>query len=171
VKPAHLLLDRNGVVKVLDLGFARFTDDVEIPSVDPFSDRVLSTVDYLAPEQAIDRHRVDPRADIYSLGCTMFYLLTGRPPFPEGTLPQKLMRHQNAQPPDVRATRTDAPEELVRICTKMMAKRPEDRFQTVGAVAQALGDWLREDEGEASGNPVPRPTPPPVIHERRPSDG
>ena len=99
VKPGNLLIDNTGVVKLLDLGLARFfkTTDEESLTI-KHDEKVLGTADYLAPEQAINSHTVDSRADIYSLGGTMYYLLTGHAPFPEGTLTQRLMKHQNATP-------------------------------------------------------------------------
>ncbi len=81
IKPANLLVNREGVVKVLDLGLALFADDEQSSLTMEHNDKVLGTADYLAPEQAINSHKIDFRADIYSLGCTMYYMLTGRPPF------------------------------------------------------------------------------------------
>jgi len=142
VKPANLLVDRKDVVKVLDLGLARFTDEETASLTVAYDENVLGTADYLAPEQALDSHGVDARADIYSLGCSLYFVLTGHPPFPEGTLPQRLMMHQKHPPPPIRNDRPDVPETLVEICSKMMAKKPADRYQTAGEVADALGDWL-----------------------------
>ncbi len=142
IKPANLLVDRNNVVKLLDLGLARFTDDTQASLTVAYDENVLGTADYLAPEQAIDSHGVDARADVYGLGCSMFFLFTGSPPFPEGTLPQRLMMHQKHPPPNIREKRQDAPEDLIKICLKMMAKKPENRFQTASQVAQILRKWL-----------------------------
>jgi serine/threonine-protein kinase len=143
VKPANLLVDQKNVVKLLDLGLARFTTDEDRASLTvTYDENVLGTADYLAPEQALDSHGVDARADIYSLGCSMYFLLTGHPPFPDGTLPQRLMMHQKEQPPSIFKERTDAPRELVDICLRMMAKKAQDRFQTAAEVAEALADWL-----------------------------
>ncbi len=144
VKPANLLVDQKNVVKVLDLGLARFTDEDKASLTVAYDENVLGTADYLAPEQAIDSHGVDARADIYSLGCTMYYLLTGHPPFPDGTLPQRLMMHQKQEPPSIRDDRPDAPEDLIRLCRRMMAKKPDDRFQTTAEVAEAMSRWLAE---------------------------
>ncbi len=158
VKPANLLVDQKNVVKVLDLGLARFTTDEDRASLTvTYDENVLGTADYLAPEQALDSHGVDARADIYSLGCSLYYLLTGHPPFPEGTLPQRLMMHQKERPPSILEERSDAPPELVEICLRMMAKKPQDRFQTAAEVAQALADWLvaqghSVDSGSGSGS-------------------
>jgi len=144
VKPANLLIDRKDVVKVLDLGLARFSDEDMASLTVAYDENVLGTADYLAPEQAIDSHGVDARADIYSLGCSLYFVLTGHPPFPEGTLPQRLMAHQRKQPPSIRTERPDAPEELLDICEQMMAKKPAQRYQSMDEVVTALGDWLLE---------------------------
>jgi serine/threonine-protein kinase len=144
VKPANLLVDQKNVVKVLDLGLARFTDDDRASLTVQYDENVLGTADYLAPEQAVDSHSADGRADIYSLGCTFYFLLTGHPPFPDGTLPQRLMAHQKQQPSAICKERPDAPADLVAICTKMMAKKPADRYPSMDDVAQALRRWLAD---------------------------
>ncbi|OHB79407.1 MAG: hypothetical protein A2V98_13145, partial [Planctomycetes bacterium RBG_16_64_12] len=156
IKPANLLVDRTGVVKLLDLGLARFTGE-DLASLTVANDEnVLGTADYLAPEQALDSHGVDARADIYSLGCAFYYLLTGHPPFPTGTLPQRLMMHQRDPPPSIYDDRPDAPEDLVEICLQMMAKKPDDRPQSASEVAELLAGWLAAhgrafDSGSPSG--------------------
>ncbi|HEV3021395.1 MAG TPA: serine/threonine-protein kinase, partial [Pirellulales bacterium] len=94
IKPANLLVDDGGTVKLLDLGLARFEADDEASLTRQFDEKVLGTVDYLAPEQAFDSHLVDTRADIYSLGCTLYFALSGHPPFPTGTLAQRMLWHQ-----------------------------------------------------------------------------
>ena len=142
VKPANLLVDRKGLVKVLDLGLARFAEEDKASLTVAFDENVLGTADYLPPEQAIDSHHVDHRADIYSLGCTMYFLLTGHPPFPDGTLPQRLMQHQKQMPPSIRESRSDAPVELMDICMKMIAKKPDQRYQSMFDVARVLNSWL-----------------------------
>jgi eukaryotic-like serine/threonine-protein kinase len=142
VKPANLLVDQKKVVKVLDLGLARFTGDEQASLTVAFDENVLGTADYLAPEQALDSHGVDGRADIYSLGCSLYFLLTGHPPFPDGTLPQRLMMHQKQPPPSIFKDRPDAPQDLIDICLKMMAKKPDQRYQSMSEVSQALADWL-----------------------------
>jgi eukaryotic-like serine/threonine-protein kinase len=162
VKPANLLVDDNDVLKILDFGVVRLIDDATSPLAVAYDDNVLGTADYLAPEQVIDSQSVDARTDIYALGCTMFFLLTGRPPFGKGTLPQRLMDHQRTPPPDIRKSRPDVSRELIAICLKMMAKKPEDRFQTADEVARSLRDWLGDEDGGA-GSRVPNPTSPPAL--------
>lgn len=150
IKPGNLLLDEKGTVKVLDLGLARFFDDKEENSLTVKHDeKVLGTADYLSPEQALDSHNVDIRSDIYSLGCTLYFLLSGKPPFPDGTLAQRLMAHQTKQPARIRDKRPDVPESLIAILDVMMAKKPEDRYQTARDTAQALADWLAANGGSA----------------------
>lgn len=142
VKPANLLIDSRGTIKVSDLGLARF-DDAEAASLTmEHNENVLGTADYVAPEQALDSHKADSRADIYSLGCTLYYLLTGHPPFPDGSLSQRLLLHQTQEPPDILLDRPDAPSELLAICRRMMLKSAADRYQSMAEVAEALRDWL-----------------------------
>ena len=142
VKPANLLVTPKNVVKLLDLGLARFTDEDKASLTVAYDENVLGTADYLAPEQALDSHGVDSRADIYGLGCTFYFLLTGHPPFVGGTLPQRLMMHQKQPPPDIKLDRPDAPQDLIDICLKMIAKKPEDRYQSAAETADALVKWL-----------------------------
>jgi eukaryotic-like serine/threonine-protein kinase len=150
IKPGNLLVDLNGVVRILDLGLARFFADGEEESLTVAHDeKVLGTADYLAPEQALDSHNVDSRADIYSLGCTFYYLLTGHPLFTEGTLAQRLMAHQTKQPQPVEKDRPDTPAGLVTILNKMMAKSPDDRWQTATEVSEQLAGWLIENADES----------------------
>ncbi|MBL8798140.1 MAG: protein kinase [Planctomycetia bacterium] len=148
IKPHNLLLGRDGVVKVLDLGLARLRHEDAAAGtllesgitagLTPEGAAMMGTPDYLAPEQAVDFHAADIRADIYSLGCTLFFLLTGRPPFPGNTLAQKLLRHQQAEPQPLRQARPDAPANLERVLARMLAKQPARRYQTPAEVAHAL---------------------------------
>ena len=142
VKPANCLVDKRRTLKLLDLGLAKFSED-QHPSISAVhEDSVVGTADYLAPEQARNSQTVDVRADIYGLGCTLYFCLTGNPPFPEGTITQRLLKHQNEAPPSIFEKRPDAPPALVSICERMMAKSAEDRMQTATDVGQALRDWL-----------------------------
>lgn len=156
MKPANLLVDRNGTVKILDMGLALFSAGSPEASLTIANDEnVLGTADYLAPEQALNSHGVDHRADQYSLGCTLYFLLTGHPPFPEGTLPQRLLAHQNQQPAPIEKDRPDAPPELVAICNRMMAKKPDERYANAAEVAQVLREWL---DRSLRGRPGPSST-------------
>ncbi|MBL8792629.1 MAG: serine/threonine protein kinase [Planctomycetia bacterium] len=139
IKPGNVLVDLTGSVKILDLGLARFyqdeADDVSVRH----DEQVLGTVDYLSPEQALNSHDVDIRSDIYSLGCTIYYCLTGKPPFQDGTAAQKLIWHQTRHPKAIKHFRNDVPRDLVRLLDRAMAKRPRDRFQTPAELVEALG--------------------------------
>src|SRR5207245_8075657 len=108
-----------GVVKVLDMGLARFFHDEEDILTKKYDENVLGTADYLAPEQALDSHSVDIRADIYSLGATFYYCLTGRSPFNEGTVAQKLIWHQTRQPGSIAGLRPDVPAGIVASVGRM----------------------------------------------------
>lgn len=152
IKPANLLVDQKGVVKVLDMGLARWSEDDKTASLTiAHEENVLGTADYLAPEQARDSHTVDKRADIYSLGCTLYFVLTGHPPFPEGTLAQRIWKHQNQSPRSIYEDRKDAPPPLVDLCMRMMAKQPDARFASAGEVAQSLSKWLEVRGSGGSG--------------------
>lgn len=148
IKPANLLIDTNGTIKLLDMGLARFFDDqAENPLTVAHDEKVLGTADYLAPEQALDSHTVDIRADIYSLGCSLYFFLTGNPPFTEGTLTQRLMWHQTKAFPPLTNSRIDCPKSLSAVLDKMVEKKPEDRYQTAAEVADACRQWLVENAG------------------------
>ncbi|HQU44345.1 MAG TPA: protein kinase [Pirellulales bacterium] len=150
VKPANLLVDGRQVVKVLDMGLARTSDDIDASLTKDHDERMLGTVDYLAPEQALDSHLVDPRADIYSLGCTLYFALTAYPPFPDGTLAQRVLMHQSKEPAPISIKRADVPAGLAAICRRMMAKSPAARFQSAAEVSEALANWIKRfDAGES----------------------
>jgi eukaryotic-like serine/threonine-protein kinase len=148
IKPANCLVDRHSTVKLLDLGLAKLTEDDQASLTMANEENVLGTADYLAPEQALNSHEADSRSDIYSLGCTLYFLLTGSPPFPEGSISERLLKHQTARPESIFKARPDAPASLVEICEIMMSKKPADRFQSAGEVAQQLKSWLA-DRGRA----------------------
>jgi serine/threonine-protein kinase len=150
IKPANCLVDRHNTVKLLDLGLAKLTEDDQASLTMANEENVLGTADYLAPEQALNSHEADNRSDIYSLGCTLYFLLTGGPPFPEGSISERLLKHQTARPDSVYKTRPDAPPSLVDLCETMMAKKPDDRFQSAGEVAEQLKSWLA-DRGRTLG--------------------
>src|SRR5262249_19730799 len=130
IKPGNILVHRHCSVKILDMGLARFFHDEEDILTKKYDENVLGTADYLAPEQALDSHGVDIRADIYSLGAMFYFCLTGKTPFSEGTVAQKLIWHQTRQPKPIRGLRTEVPDEVVAIVDKMMAKEVGQRYQT-----------------------------------------
>ena len=150
IKPANILVDRTGVVKILDMGLARFFHPDEDDNLTKkFDESVLGTADYLAPEQAIDSSSVDIRADIYGLGGTFYYMLTGFPPFPEGSVAQKLLWHQTKAPKAVRVYRPEIPEGVAAIVDKMMAKDASQRYQSPAELMEALAPWVQ--------TPIPPP--------------
>lgn len=138
VKPANLLIDQDGVIRLLDMGLALVTVGDEESLTVANNENVLGTADYLAPEQALNSHMVDHRADIYGLGCTLYFLLTGRPPFSDGTLAQRIAKHQTEMPESIRQQRPNVPGELEGICIKMMQKDPQYRYHTAGDTAEIL---------------------------------
>ncbi|HUR55134.1 MAG TPA: protein kinase [Gemmataceae bacterium] len=142
IKPGNILIDRTGVVKILDLGLARFFHDEEDVLTKKYDENVLGTADYLAPEQAIDSHVVDIRADIYSLGATFYYLLTASPLFPEGSVAQKLIWHQSREPVPVKQLRPEVPDGVAAIVNKMLAKDADDRYQVPADLMAALAPWV-----------------------------
>ncbi len=157
IKPSNIMLSRAGEVKLLDLGLARFyagglspsVPGQELPIPSPHDDMTgtgiaMGTADYMAPEQASDSRAVDIRADIYSLGCTLYKLVSGRTPFSGrdycGTL-EKMHAHVHQQPPFIRSLVPDVPEKLAAILDRMLAKDPDDRFSTPAEVAEAITPW------------------------------
>jgi serine/threonine protein kinase len=154
IKPSNLLITRpeagrrgdgrvtgtlsQGLVKILDMGLARMESVLETKASLTREGAMMGTPDYVAPEQARDASSADIRADLYSLGGTFYFLLTGRVPFPEGTMIEKLMKHQQEEPTPIEQFRPDVPAEIVAIIRKLMAKRPEDRFQTPIELVEAL---------------------------------
>ncbi len=142
IKPGNLLLDRSGTIKLLDMGLARFFDHRHDGLTEKFDDKcILGTADYLAPEQATNAP-IDIRADIYGLGGTFYYMLTGFSPFPDGSIAQKLLAHQRQEPKPIGSFRADVPEEMIAVVSKMMAKKPDERYQTPNEVIEALAPWL-----------------------------
>jgi len=139
LKPHNLMRLPSGQVKILDFGLALLGRSVGEDGTQ--SGAILGTPDYMAPEQANDAHAADIRADIYSLGCTLYELLSGRPPFPGGGLLDKLRRHMQEQPAPLALLRPELPAPLVEVVGRMMVKDPNGRYQTPAEVAVALEPW------------------------------
>ena len=152
IKPANLLLTDDGGVKILDLGLALLQEEETESLTVLYNEKVMGTADYLSPEQAINSHEVDHRADIYSLGCTLYYLLTSKPPFSEGTLAQRIAKHQTAEPPPLKDQRSDCPDELVAICHKMMRKVPTERYADCNELAQVVQHFSEKRVSAAGTN-------------------
>jgi serine/threonine-protein kinase len=131
VRPGNIYLDEGGcahLVLSVDSVIHTTVDESAIPDM----------VDCIAPELAVNGPKADCRADIYGLGCALYFLLAGRPPFPNGSIAEKLLQHQVAHPEPLISLRPDLPDGLIRICEKMMAKKPEERYTTAIEVAAAL---------------------------------
>jgi serine/threonine-protein kinase len=174
IKPANLFLVSDGVIsnragkankdhspltiKILDWGLAGLRPPRKAASPGAAEPKVMvGTADYLSPEQALSPAQVDIRGDLYSLGCTLYFLLTGQPPFPGGTVMEKILRHQEAEPTPLLALRPDLPVGPAGILERLLAKRPMDRFQTPAALAIALTPHCRTNGNNSSGRPRPRP--------------
>lgn len=167
IKPSNFLIVQQPdmpLVKLTDLGLARHEDDDEhrVTKIGT----TLGTVDYMAPEQARDSSKADIRSDLYALGCTLFHMLTGKPPFPKGTMAEKLVLHMEAEPPDLCKINEAVPKSLGWIVRRMLAKDPRDRYQTP---AELLED-LKNPDGvraihEAAPERKPRKTPERVVQE------
>jgi serine/threonine protein kinase len=167
VKPSNLHLGSSGDVKVLDLGLARIhkpdspTEQLSEPSAElTAAGTFLGSVDYMAPEQALDTSRADARSDIYSIGCTLHYLLTGKAVYSGSSTLERLLAHREAPVPSLRSQRPDCPEQLDLLFQRMIAKRPENRPQSVADLAAELDD-CRQALGPEHSRPGPvRPAPP-----------
>lgn len=140
IKPQNLILDRRGTVKILDMGLARVRYDPAGggPKALTKMGVIMGTADYIAPEQILDCSRVDGRADIYSLGCTLFHLLTGHPPHLGIGLREKLELHLRGEPRPVEELRPDVPPSLSALIRRMLARKISDRLASAAEVAAAL---------------------------------
>jgi serine/threonine-protein kinase len=157
--PGASTLTAPNVVKICDLGQARLAEEAEQgPRRLALTQlgAVMGTADYMAPEQAVNSREADIRSDIYSLGCTLYFLLTGRPPYPDGTALEKLMRHQLEDPEPVERLRPDVLPGVAAVLRRMMARQPADRYQTPAEVAAALAPFACP---EIPVTVVPQPVP------------
>jgi serine/threonine protein kinase/Leucine-rich repeat (LRR) protein len=161
IKPSNLLLDRQGRIKLLDLGLARLQEasDGDDSGTLTREGVVMGTPDFIAPEQARDSRSAEARSDLYSLGCTFYYLLTGQVPFPGGTVMSKLIQHHQEEPVAVEQLRPDVPAEVGAVVRKLMAKAPEDRFQTAAELVAVLASGVKLGVG-LDGRPAEEARPP-----------
>lgn len=146
IKPANLLLDKNGTVKILDMGLARIEGGDDNLTA---TEQVMGTVDYMSPEQASNTKGVDARADIYSLGCTLWFLLTAKKVYEADSMIGRLMAHREAPLPSLVKARDDVPWALEQALHKLIAKRPQDRHQSMDEVIETLEPFV--GGGAASG--------------------
>jgi serine/threonine protein kinase len=146
VKPGNIMIDRHGTARILDMGLARFFQDQTDLLTVKYDDKVvLGTADYIAPEQILNSHKADVRADVYALGATLYFLLAGHPAFPSGSVSQKLIWHRTKDPAPIRSVRPEVPEGLEDVIAKMMAKEPDRRYQNPAEVVAALEQWVPDD--------------------------
>lgn len=168
IKPNNLLLDKDGVVKILDMGLARFDDGsvtAEHEEELTKQNQIIGTVEYMSPEQVDNSSLVDPRSDIYSLGCTFFRLLTGRPPYQGDTPVKTLLAHRTEPVPSARAMRPEVSSDVEKILQRMLAKLPANRYQTMIELSADLKVCLEALEGET---PLTAPASAPVIKSTEP---
>jgi serine/threonine protein kinase len=171
IKPANLMLAAQGQVKILDFGLARFVSETVPVEALTQSGTVVGTPDYIAPEQALEPRTADIRADIYSLGCTLYHLLAGRPPFAGGTVMQKLIAHRERMPEPLTGRRPDVPSQVLAVLDRLLAKEPARRYQAPAEIARALAPFAEPPLLPPSGTPASiRPSalaPPETVAVRR----
>jgi len=147
VKPENLLVRKEGTVKILDFGLAMMDEnDEEFTMAMIFGQDRVGTADYVSPEQTVDSYTVDQRADIYSLGCAFYFMLTGSVPFPVSSTGKKVACHRRKRPKDIRSINPDVPLEVAEIVKKMTAKRPDRRFPKASFVEEAVAPFAERQE-------------------------
>jgi serine/threonine-protein kinase len=144
IKPSNILVTTDAGIRLVDMGLAR-SASMDLSEDKTASGVTLGTFDYISPEQAKDPRDADLRSDLYSLGCTLYFMLTGGPPFPGGTMLQKLLSHGNTPPPDIQEIRADISSSLKSVVEKMLAKRPADRYQTAHDLLADLQEVANRD--------------------------
>ena len=161
IKPSNIVITPAGKARVVDMGLARLAPTEQANDLTQ-SGMTLGTFDYIAPEQARDPRAADVRSDLYSLGCTIYFMLTGRPPFAEGTLVQKLLQHQQEKPPDIEMLRPDVPHRFAEILERLMEKDPDARYQRPAVLVAELTAFATE-QGLSLGAPRSSPVVPPAV--------
>ena len=164
IKPHNLMVTADRTVKILDFGLASLTESLPSAHEDMPQDSsltaagtIMGTPDFISPEQSQDAHGADIRSDIYSLGTTLYYLLSGKAPFAEGSVMHKLKSHAEVEPEPIQNMQIDVPEDLAEVIRRMMAKNPADRFQTPAEVAEALAPFVDRHRHESPPTkPVPK---------------
>jgi serine/threonine protein kinase len=148
IKPSNLIVNPEGTVKIIDFGLAFFRDE----ECERSRAKVLSTPDFLAPEQLDENYQPDIRSDLYSLGASLYFLLGGQYLFPGGKSSEKRLYHLNRQPTPLRELRPDVPAGMVEIVERLLAKDPDERYTSPAEVAAVLKPWTRYEQ-----TPIPEP--------------
>ncbi len=155
IKPSNLIRDVDGTIRILDIGLAGIESTDLKQTTLASSDMMMGTVDYMSPEQALDPRQADERSDIYSLGCTLFYLLTGQAVYDDDTVMRRLLAHRDRPVPSLDLLVDDLPESIDAVFQRMEAKNPDDRYQTMGELIDGLHECfaLIEDQATDLDNP------------------
>jgi serine/threonine protein kinase len=145
LKPSNIMVTPDGQAKVLDFGLALVMGELELVEVVGGRGYAVGTMDYISPEQATDSYLVDERSDLYSLGCTLYFALTGGPPFPAGSKREKIQLHLTAEPRPVTELAPHVPADFAALVGTLMAKNPQDRLPSARVLREVLMDWIEEN--------------------------